>query len=482
MRGRGGTVSETLVRVAIEGNIATREQVRRPATARVVAALALLAVAFAAYAATAERSAGHLDYWSANFASWHLAHTGSPFVEGVSMPPLDDNTERFVWLQEPAPNGHTVVARAPGVVLAGMPGYLLTGQDHFSLGPASLTAALLVTLSLLLVFLALRTRLSWRRSLLGSAALGFTTPVWTVSADGIWPHTVTGLGIAGMAWAAATRRYWLVGVFGGVAISGRMHTAVIVAVLGLALAYERRDLRVAVQVAVPSVTVLVAECFWSHWMYGSWNPMASYGGSAAVSLLDENLLDVTNYLGMWVAPDRGILVWSPVVLLLLPALVRSWREQPVWARALLGGGLAYTLIQSALITFTGGDFFYGQRLGLELLVCATPALCFSVARAGRVARGLLAPLLAAQLFVMAVGAVNPAAFVEERLVWSHNVFVDAMAKVGPPGWVAFVVTILIGALVARAVELSRQDGARDDQLPLGPVGSGVHHGTSADLG
>ena len=482
MPGRHGAVSVTLVRVAIEGNIATREQVRRPVTARVVATLALLAVAFAVFAATAERSAGHLDYWSANFASWHLADTGSPFVEGVSMPPLDDNTEREVWLQEPAPNGHTVIARAPGVVLAGLPGYLVTGSSRFSLVPASITAALLVTVSLLLVFLALRTRLSWRRSLLGSAALGFTTPVWTVSADGIWPHTVTGLGIAGMAWAAATRRYWLIGVFGGVAISGRMHTAVIVAVLGLALAYERRDLRVAVQVALPSTAVLVAECFWSHWMYGSWNPMASYGGSAAVSLLDENLFDVTNYLGMWIAPDRGILVWTPVVLLLLPALVRSWRDQPVWARALLAGGLAYTLIQSALITFTGGDFFYGQRLGLELLVCATPAFCFSVTYAGRVARALLAPLLAAQLFVMAVGAVNSAAFVEERLVWTHNVFVDAMGKAGTAGWAAFVVTILIGGLVARAVELARHEDARDDQLPLGAVRPRVDVGGPAEVG
>ena len=160
MPGRGACLSVTLVCVAIEGHIATPAGRRGRPTPTLVAALALFAVAFMVFAATAERGGGHLDYWSANFASWHLAHTGSPFVEGVSMPPLDDNTERFVWLQEPAPNGHTVIARAPGIILAGRPGYLISGQDAFTLGPASLTVALLAALTAVLVFLALRTRLS----------------------------------------------------------------------------------------------------------------------------------------------------------------------------------------------------------------------------------------------------------------------------------------------------------------------------------
>ena len=33
--------------------------------------------------------------------------------------------------------------------------------------------------------------------------LGLTTPVWAVAANALWTHTVTILGIAGMAWAAS---------------------------------------------------------------------------------------------------------------------------------------------------------------------------------------------------------------------------------------------------------------------------------------
>ncbi len=91
--------------MAIESTLATPRARRGVASSTLVTALALFAVVFAIYAATADRYGGHLDYWSANYASWHLAHTGSPFVEGVSIPELDDNSERLVWLQDPRPTG-----------------------------------------------------------------------------------------------------------------------------------------------------------------------------------------------------------------------------------------------------------------------------------------------------------------------------------------------------------------------------------------
>ena len=56
---------------------------------------------------------------------------------------------------------------------------------------------------------------------------------------------------------------------------------------------------------------------------------------------------------------------------------------PTGRRSLLIGGLVYTVLQAMLITFTGGDNFYGYRLGLEFLVCATPAFAFTVGHAGQ---------------------------------------------------------------------------------------------------
>ena len=65
---------------------------------------------------------------------------------------------------------------------------------------------------------------------------------------------------------------------------------------------------------------------------------------------------------MWVSPDRGILVYTPILLVLLPALLRSWRQLPTWTTSLLLAGLAYTIVQAALISFTGGAPIHGLPL------------------------------------------------------------------------------------------------------------------------
>ena len=135
-----------------------------------------------------------------------------------------------------------------------------------------------------------------------------------------------------------------------------------------------------------------------------------------------------------------------------------------------------------MITFTGGDYFYGHRLGLEMLVCSAPAFCFSAARAGRVARALLAPVLAVQLFAMAVGAMGATLFVEERLVWTRNAFVDTMLDAGASAWVALVLVALVGVLVGRATASTGREDPRQDEVPLGPVQSRVDVGAAADVG
>ena len=125
-------------------------------------------------------------------------------------------------------------------------------------------------------------------------------------------------------------------------------------------------------------------------MYGSWNPTSAYETTVFVDYATDRL-SLVNHLGMWVSPGRGILVWTPVILLLLPALARSWRELPDWAKGLLYAGLFYTLLQASLNRFSGGDFVYGYRLGLEFLACAFPGLVIASRHMGRGPAGWSAP-------------------------------------------------------------------------------------------
>jgi alpha-1,2-mannosyltransferase len=440
---------------------------------------------FCIYALTISHSLLSFDVYGANWTSWHIANSGSPWIDGTPIPYLQSHDHGPIKvLIVNAQNGHTAFGRFPGVVVASLPAYFLAHGAGMSTVPGGLSAALLTAGTVTLMFLALRRYLRTRDALLASAMFGLATPVWSVAANGMWPHTVTLLGIAGMAWASATRRWWWVGVFGGIALLGRLHAAIIVAVLGLFLGWQRRDLRVVLRIAFASGAFLFAYAAWTRWMYGTWNPSGVYGSSTSeiVSSGSHYWFDVPNQLGMWVAPDRGILVWTPIVALLVPALVRSWRALPDWSRSLVVGGLLYTVIESALNTFTGGDAFYGYRYGLEMLACATPALALSAPRMGAVAQRLIGPLLGVELLAFALGAVGDSLYLLEDTVWHDNAFVHAIDRIGFAGWVLVGLFATVGAL-GGAIWTRKYGGGSDDCSSAGaPAASGRERGRlSAEL-
>jgi len=409
--------------------------------------LLLFLVAALVYGLTIAHDVISLDVWSANFGSWHLAQAGNPWLEGIRVPGLDDNPLRHEWVLDV--HGHTVIGRSPGVIAAALPAYWLAGSGPFSITPGGLTAAVLTAASVTLLFLALRRRLTVPQSLLSAGVFGFATPVWTVAANGMWPHTITVLGICGMAWAASGDRWWWVGFFGGITLWGRLHAALIVAVLGLLVGVRRRSPVIVTEVGLVSGVFLALISVWTHWMYGTWDPTASYDTSPFTDYAADHRFSLVNQLGFWISPDRGIFVWTPLTLLLLPALVRSWRTLPDWSRALVWGGLSYTVLQGGLNYFWGGDVFYGYRLGLEMLASSAPALAFSAVRMGRVARALFGPLLGIQAFVTGYGALHDSAWLAGNQVWHHNAFEVAARHDGAVTWVLLVLAALAGLLAQR---------------------------------
>jgi alpha-1,2-mannosyltransferase len=408
----------------------------------------LFVCAFAVYALTMSRNLWTTDVYGANWTSWHIVTTGSPWIDGSRIPDLGHRSTHLLAIVQTS-QGHTAFGRFPGVVAATLPAYAVLGSGGMSIVPGSLTAALLTAVALVLMFLALRRSLTERQAVVATVLFGFTTPVWTVSANLMWPHTLTVLGIAGMAWAATTGRWWWAGIFGGIALWGRVHAAIIVAVLGLLVGLRRRDPRIVLRTGVASGAFLLASCVWIHWVYGTWNPLGAYDSGTVGANAGAYRYSVSNQLGMFVAPDRGLLVWTPLVLVLLPALVRSWRTLPDWSRSLLIGGLVYTVVGGAMNTFTGGDGFYGYRYGLELLACATPALALSHGRMRRVERVLFGPVAALQAYAFLLGALYRNLYLPQTDAWHRNAFVHAVDRLGPGGWVVTVLVALAGHLVAR---------------------------------
>ena len=163
-------------------------------------------------------------------------------------------------------------------------------------------------------------------------------------------------------------------------------------------------------------------CAWCRWMYGTWDPTSAYDFGVLVDYADRKGVDIVNFLGFWVSPDRGMLVWTPLLLVLVPAVVRAWRTLPAWSTSLLLGGVGYTLVQAALNRFSGGDYFYGYRLTLELLACSAPVLALSAHRAGRWARPLLGPVIGLQFCAMLIGSITKRFWVHTDAMWTDNAF------------------------------------------------------------
>lgn len=386
---------------------------------------ALFAFLSALYVATMGHALS-FDVYAANLMSWNLGIHGSPFVELADFPKLNEWPTRDVWIVKDA-DGQDVIGRSSGVIAVAVPAYWvagLLGFDEMSTRPGAISAALMTAASVTLLFTLLRSRIGGREALLAAGIFGLTTPVWSVAADGMWPHTVTVFGIIGMAWAADRERWWLVGLFGGVALWGRLHAAVICAVVGLLLAWWRRDPRLALRVATMSGGLLVLASVWTYWVYGTWNPTAAYRVGSFTDNARQSPLDLVNQLGLWISPGRGMLLWTPLLLVLAAALVRGWRELPDWSRALVIGGAVYTLAQLTLNRYTGGGSFFGYRIGLEMLACLAPALALTAHRMGAIARRWFAPVAIVQFAVFAAGAIsNPAMFPDADDRWTRNEFI-----------------------------------------------------------
>ncbi len=295
------------------------------------------------------------------------------------------------------------------------------------------------------MYLALLPLMRRRQALAAAAAFAFTTPVWSVAANGIWPHTISVLGIAIVAWAAAHQKWWVMGLGGVLLLWARPHAALIVAVVGLVLAWRERRIGIALRAGTPGIVSLFLLSLWTHWVYGSWSPIALYG-AGALAYVRESLVDIPTSSACGSLLTAGSWSSRRCCWCCSRRCCAPGGACPRGRPHLLVGGLAYTLLQVALIGFTGGDPIYGYRYGLEFLACATPAFALAAPSAGRVARSLLAPVLAMQFVVIFLGAAVEQAALPYTQAWTNNAFVDAVR--GAPALLPISVLVVVGLTMA----------------------------------
>jgi hypothetical protein len=353
-----------------------------------------------------------IDSISVTSSSWQLAHHGTPRLPA-------NGSYYDAWII-PSGSGHVVSNREPGLIgLAAVFYRLLPFTANHNVAPASIAAALVTAAAMGTLALVLRRLVRPRVALLAALAAGTATSTWAVSSTALWPHGPDQLYLAMAMLAMAAARFGRAGVAFALAVLTRPPLAIVAAVTGLWGSYVRRSVRPAIVVGTFAACGLAGFLAYSHTFWGG-GLQSQYTAAGSASIGDgdfvANFLDVhpsaivgllVNVVGTLVSPGRGVFVYSPFLLMLLPGLRAAWAEAPQWARSAAAGGLVYLGVQLKANYFAGGAHFYSYRYAIEPLTLMAPILVLAwqnhVAPTAR-RRGAFASLLVVAIALQAIGA------------------------------------------------------------------------------
>ncbi len=355
-------------------------------------------IAFAIFAATANyHSPINNDAQSTAFAAWQLAIHGNATLTGFQ--------GHVAWLYHVGPRD--VTNRLPGTIFWAVPFYAALGRGSPPpIYPSALAAATASALAIAFAFSLCCRLVSRRAAALAAALLAFATGTWTVSAHELWTHGPAQAAVLLILLCYSQRRWLLAGIPAGFAILIRPHLGVVAVVLGVAAAVRERTLR-PLLISVGSAVGLWILLLYNHAVWGRWTVFGGYSDKSTASAHAVAEFGI-GIVGTFVSPERGVLVLTPALLLLLPGCRAAWRVAPWWVRSATLSGIAYVAVQIWVSRFSGGDGFYSYRTPLEGLTLTVPLLALAWREwtsTTRVRRAAFAGLLAASVAFHAFGAI-----------------------------------------------------------------------------
>jgi hypothetical protein len=278
----------------------------------------------------------------------------------------------------------------------------------------------LVAVTAVLVFLALAELMpAWLAWLL-ALALGLCTPLWSTSSRALWSCSwalplTAGL-LVHLVRVARNRVHlqpeWVATLCAWMWFCRPTYALQAAAVAGW-VAWRHRPM--FVRLAAAGAVWLAAFVLWSRQTTGAWLPSYyRHSGLQARTFVD-------GLLGNLASPSRGLLVYSPLLLLALPLLWR-WRRRwqvPELVWLALGISCAHVVFLGAYPTWWGGHA-YGARLTVEVLPWLTLA-CGAALAGWRETGGRPQPLVVAGVAVVALfsGWLHQRG-AEDRHAWRWN--------------------------------------------------------------
>jgi len=383
------------------------------------AAIALFVVLFLAYNANG-REIGSFDTQPTKFAARELLLRGTLALNHV-VGATPQYAERWGFIAAADGRYRSIYSPVPSLVAAG------TAWPLWKVGlidiraPAApaliakLTASLLISLSTVLAFLAARAYTSRGHALLVAFGLGLGTGFWSTASQTLWQTETSTLGLtmavlafAGTHGSLAWRRAIVIGMGLGLAGVTRPQLAPAV-VLILAGTWLRTSTRNAIAasaiVGIFAIALAAQNVRWFGHVLGALPLLQEHNAIIHKSGASFRL-SAEGWLGLVVSPNRGLLIFSPIVLVaalgIRPAMRAGLRAPLLWC--LIAAAAQYALYATYSVWW--GGHTYGPRYMLDVLPLLVPAAAAAMAwltsSAFMRAAGALA--LAWSILVAATGA------------------------------------------------------------------------------
>jgi hypothetical protein len=381
----------------------------RPRDGRILAVLLILV--WGVYLTTATYDVFQInDNRATAISAWSVAARGT-----LALP--EDWLELVAWTTENA-DGQVYTDRFPGIIFVTVPAYLVavwfglapepSHPLYLNFAPAGVTAATVAATAVGAMYVVFRRLTGRRTATVATLIFAFGTASWSINADSIWTHGLTTLGIALGMLAMSSDKHLGAGAAFAVSILARPQTAVVPAVVGIWRGIARRSLRPVATVGLFSALGLLGVSIYSQLLFGTWLPIAGYDPVKVEAIASSSLgLFAERWAYTLAHRERGVLFYTPVLLVLVPFVHRGWRIAPEWVRSSAIAGLVYLAVQLRSNTWDGGAGFFGSRLTIETLVLAAPLLLCTwqaIIRRDRLLRAIFSIFAVLSLALHAVGA------------------------------------------------------------------------------
>ncbi len=315
----------------------------------------------------------------------------------------------------------------PGAALTAAPVYALAGKDPAAIRasafensslivppvwPGALVASVTTAGAVAMVFRLLVILYPWRGALMAAMVMALGTGAWSVSSQALWQHGPAMCWIAAGMLMTALGRIRTGTLAWALAPITRPHTILIGAAISVYQFLRSRDAGFLWPLlgCIIGAGLLAA---YNLYVFGDFGIFGGYEQSPVG--LDNPVRPplLLNAIGVLFDGRRGLFVYSPYLLILLPGLPRAWKRAPSWVRGAALGGCLYLAVQYSLNRFGGGSGFIGYRYPLEALIAFAPLLLLSYVnwvQGIRVRQVLFWCGVVAAVAFQAVGVLRPHSF------------------------------------------------------------------------